>query len=139
MKKTRFIWACALALAAGSALAGATNPQPVKIDLDVRQAEGDMATARFAKNDVELIGCGINYVADGVGGAFVFGFCQAVDANDVYAVCFTQDPGLVEAIQSISDFSFIRFDWDEYDFCTRIDISTQSLYVPNFTRKGSDN
>ncbi len=139
MKKTRFIWACALALAAGSALAGATNPQPVTIDLDERQAEGAMATARFAGNDVELIGCGVNYFSDGIGGTFVFGFCQAQDANEVYAACFTQNPDLIEAIQSISDFSFIRFNWDENDDCIRIGNSTQSLYLPNFTRKGSDN
>ena len=139
MKILTFVFACALALMSGSALAGATNPLNVTVDLDERQAEGDMAAARFAKNDVELIGCGVNYFSDGVGGVFVFGFCQAQDADEVYAVCFTQDPGLVEAIQSISDFSFIRFNWDENDDCTRIGTSTQSLYLPNFTRKGSDN
>ena len=139
MKKTRFIWACTLALAAGSALAGATNPQPVKIDLDERQAEGDMATARFAGNDVELIGCGVKYFDDGFGAAFAFGFCQAADANEVYAVCTTQSPGLIEAIHSISDFSFIRFYWDENEECTWIGNSTQSWYLPDFTRKGSDN
>jgi hypothetical protein len=138
MKTTRFVWACALALMAGAAFAGATNPQSVTIDLDERQAEGDMATARYSDNDVELIGCGVSYFDDGFGGAFVIGFCQAQDASENYAACFTQSNGLIEAIQSISDFSFVRFNWDDSEECTRIANSTQSFYLPNYTRKGND-
>ena len=124
------------ALLSAMAFAGATNPLGVTVDLDERQAEGDMWAARSAKNDVELIGCGVNYFDDGLGGVFVFGFCQAQDANEVYAVCFTQNPSLIEAIHSITDFSFIRFNWDENDDCTRIGNSTQSLYLPHFTTRG---
>jgi hypothetical protein len=134
----KLVWACALALVAGSALAGAVDPEQVTIDLDERQAQGDIATARYSKNDLELIGCGVNYFSDGFGGTFVFGFCQAQDADEVYVACFVEDPGLIEAIQSISDFSFIRFDWDEQEECTRIGNSTQSFYLPNYTRRGDD-
>ena len=65
-----------------SIFAGFTQPAPVEITIDttpgveIYYARGDMGTARFADNDVEIIGCGIKKF---VGSEF--GFCQASDAD----------------------------------------------------------
>lgn len=118
------------ALLSSTAIAGFVQPFPVDVDLVNRGANGDTVTARYSKNDVELIGCGIRKISDGVGGVISFGFCQATDSDEEAITCFTQDAGLLDAISSSSDFSFITFNWDEADQCTRIGFSNQSFYLP---------
>jgi hypothetical protein len=94
-----------------------------------------MWTARTADNDVEFIGCGTRVVDVG-GDPFLFGFCQAQDADENKIVCFTQNQDLLDAMKSPSDFSFITFSWVDDGSggieCIRIGFSTQSIYLPNF-------
>jgi len=120
-------------LLSSSALAGWTQPFPVSVDLEERFAAGDMATARYAKDSLAFIGCGIRSFDDGEGGNFSFGFCQAGDAAGVTAACFTEDPDMLKVMAATSDFSFIFFGWaGEGDdaTCTRVGRSTQSFYLP---------
>ena len=124
-----------IAFASGAAFAGFTQPQSVVVDLVNRSAIGDMVTARFSENDVELIGCGVRYFDDGAGGAIFIGFCSAADADDNQIICFTENAGLIEAIKAISDYSFITFGWDADNQCTAIGNSTQSFYLPNLKAK----
>lgn len=119
-------------------LAGQVQSAPVQIDTINRFATGDMATARFSKNENELIGCGVRKTLFGTElGSFAF--CQArvgpesVDGD--FILCTTTNPGLVDAIQSFSDYSYITFSWDENNECTRIGNSTQSGYIPAFRLK----
>lgn len=116
-----------------SALAGSTNNVPVTIDLDNMTAQGNMRAARNSKNDVENIGCGTRIFDDGAGGTWSWAFCQATDADGVFAQCFTQNPGLVAALNAVADGSFLTFDWVEVtpgDYeCTKIGASTQSFYL----------
>lgn len=109
-------------------LAGATRDLPVTINFDAKLAQGNMVTARFAKNKIELIGCGSFSNASG----FVVGFCQARDSSDAFIICFTEDPVLVDAIRAHADFSFIRFTWNDDGQCMSIRNSTISFYIPNF-------
>jgi len=53
-------------------------------------------------------------------------------ADEVPAFCSTFDPDLLDAMKSVSDFSFITFSWNVAGECTRIGFSTQSFYLPNF-------
>ena len=117
-----------------NALAGFTQPAVVVVDLDGMTASGDMWSARTAKDDVSVIGCGIKKFEGGLS----FGFCQATDANDVGYACFTEDPFMLDAIHASSTYSYIRFNWNENDECTRIDVSNNSFYLPNVTTRGSD-
>jgi hypothetical protein len=89
-----------------------------------------MATARFSKNKVELIGCGVRRLPDGVGGVFLFVFCQATTADEVAGFCSTDDPILAEGVSALSDNSFITFSWDADGTCRSIGSSTQSFYIP---------
>ena len=135
MKTRHILISAILALFSSIAVAGLVSPVEVVIDDNNKFAHGDMWTARTADNNVEAIGCGIKLEDVGAGGVSTFGFCQAVDADDVYVGCITFNEELVEAIKSISDFSYILFSWDENGECTRIDISTQSVYLPKFKVK----
>lgn len=120
-----------IALAATAAYAGLTQPAPVVVDTVNRLATGDQVTARYSKNNVEFIGCGMRKVATGAGTAvFNFGFCQATDAAGVNILCNTDNPELLDAIASSGDFGFITFSWDEDLICTRIGFSNQSFYLP---------
>ena len=45
-------------------------------------------------------------------------------------------PELVITMAATADFSFITFNWDENDECTRIGFSTQSFYLPELDDDG---
>ncbi len=138
MKIRYLLSIAALTLLAGVASAGLVQPAAVMIDLDNMAAQGDQATARISKNDVELIGCGIRVFDDGMGGTFSFGFCQATDSEGVEAFCSTQNANLLDAMDATSAYAFVTFGWNEFGECTRIGFSTQSFYLPNFTTKGKN-
>ena len=131
-KKKIFVIAAITALYAAQGMAGATNEAPVIVDLDQQSAQGAQTSARFADNEIALIGCGATVSSDGINPAFKFGFCQATDADGVEVTCFTQDPELVDAISSIANYGFISFDWNENDECVTVRNSTQSFYIPDF-------
>lgn len=60
-------------------------------------------------------------------------FCQAgvgADETTQQIVCFSDDPILLDAVKSISAFSFISFRWDGIGNCTAIGNSTNSFYLP---------
>ena len=127
---------------AGVAYAGLTQPAAVLVDLDGMSAQGDQYTARTSKNDIELIGCGVTLIDDGVNPPFTFGFCQATDSEGVEITCFTQNANLLDAMRATSAFAYISFSWQDDGFggaeCTRLRYSTQSFYLPDFTTKGNN-
>jgi hypothetical protein len=130
MLKKKFVAAgIGLAFIASAAVAGYVQPAPVMVDLTARIAQGDTVTARYSKNKVEFIGCGIRKQAT-PGGVFTFGFCQARDAAGVQIICNSQNAELLDAISSSADFGFILFSWNEDNECTRIGFSNQSFYLP---------
>ena len=133
--KTRQLMASAvLALGSSVALAGLVQELPVTVTLNADgsgNAAGNMATARFSKNDVEYIGCGVRRIDNGAGGVTVFAFCQAADAANVQGFCTTENPGLLQSIGDIDDFSFITFSWNAAGECRSIGTSTQSFYIPS--------
>ena len=138
MKKRNVTVIAAIAvLYAVQGMAGATTEAPVTIDLELRSAQGAQTSARFADNEIELIGCGARVTSDGINPVLNFGFCQATDANGVNTVCFTQDPELVDAINSIANYGFISFAWNENDECISVRNSTQSIYIPDFKQAKS--
>lgn len=132
MKIRKTATAIATLLFSSLAFGGAVVDAPVDVDLVNNFAFGNMASARFSDNDVEFIGCGVRYIDDGVGGTFVFGFCQATDAAGESLFCSTESADLLEAIKSIVDFSFITFAADGNGQCTRIGNSAQSIYIPDY-------
>lgn len=71
MQMKRLIAIGALVLGSSAAMAGLLNEFPVAVTLNPDgsgSAAGSMSTARFSKNNVEYIGCGVRRVEDGVGG-----------------------------------------------------------------------
>jgi hypothetical protein len=129
MKIRYLVPIAALTLFCAVATAGLVMPAAVTIDFAARSAQGDMNTARNSDDKVTYIGCNI---ANSPG--FPSGFCQAGigAAAEQQINCFTFDPAMLEAIHGISDFSFVRFTWNESFECTRIYVSTQSFYLPDF-------
>ena len=134
--------ALTLTLATGIAIAGFVQPAPVVIDLGNMIATGDQWTARSASNDVDFIGCGVRVIDDGVNPPFAFGFCQAGDSDEEQITCFTQSPNLLNTMGASSAFAFIDFHWRDDGFggaeCTRIGLSTQSFYLPDFKTNDAD-
>jgi len=124
--------------------AGGTQPAPVDVDLDNGFAQGDMVTARYSSDKNEFIGCGSRSFDNGVN-SFRFGFCQAEDQDGDRAICFTENPDLLDRIDGISDSSFITFSFVDDGFgnggleCIRIGFSTQSFYLPRGNNANGNN
>jgi hypothetical protein len=133
MQTKKLIAVAILGLGSSVALAGLVQDLPVTVTLNPDgsgNAAGNMATARFSKNNVEFIGCGVRRIEDGAGGVTVFAFCQAADAANVQGFCTTENPALIQSIGDIDDFSFITFSWTAAGVCRSIGSSTQSFYIP---------
>jgi hypothetical protein len=133
MRKKHLIAMGALALTSSAALAGLVTITPVSVTLNPDasgSAVGSLSAARFSKNEVEYIGCGVRRIATGTG-VVVFGFCQASTAAGVLGFCNSEDPALIASIGDQDDFSFITFSWDSAGLCRAIGNSTQSFYIPS--------
>lgn len=120
-----------LALGSSVAMAGLVTLTQVEVTLNPDgsgSALGSMSAARFSKNTVEYIGCGVRRFEDG---ALVFGFCQASTANAVLGFCSTENPFLAQSIGDQDDYSFVTFSWNDTGECTSIGNSTQSFYIPS--------
>jgi hypothetical protein len=120
-------------LGSSAAMAGLVQPSPVEVTLFSDGggiATGDMASARFSKDLVAFIGCGVRRIYTVDGSFVVFGFCQARTSAGVNGICSSEDPALVESLAAISDYSFITFTWNAAGSCTAIGNSTQSVYIP---------
>tara|TARA_R110000737_G_scaffold194613_1_gene215747 strand:- start:2869 stop:3288 length:420 start_codon:yes stop_codon:yes gene_type:complete len=136
MKTITFFLIIMALIFTSNTFAGLTQPAEVSVDMDNRTAQGDMNTARTSESEFTFIGCGIRRTVNGTD-VLTFGFCQASagESEDGAITCFTQNEALLESINSLSDYSFITFSWDENNDCTRIGNSTQSFYLPNLKQK----
>jgi hypothetical protein len=152
MKSILKIIVVVLALMSPTLYAGSAATWEVSISFDTvdsGEASGNMWSVRSSKNDVESIGCSYKGVVDAVHYDWMpwdhavnqWSWCWALDADGVQARCFTKDKNLLAALQAISPFSYIRFEFTDYDvasnigLCTRFDFSTQSRHLPNFNIK----
>lgn len=133
MKFKVVLSAVMLFLVSVGAMAGYLQPAPVTITLNPDGsgfAQGDQLTARNDKSDTVFIGCGVRMYDNGSGGALSYGWCQAGDASGVQVFCSTFNAGLLDGLKSVSDFSFVIFQFDADGNCTEIGNSTQSFYLP---------
>ena len=138
MKITRVLFTGILVAFSPAVFAGIVSPFPVTVTLNPDgsgAASGDMLTARVSTNDGEFIGCGFR-LFEFPTGPFRFGFCQAEDSNENRVFCSSSSPDLLQAMKSVSAFSFITFDFDADGVCTRIGFSAQSFYIPDNVHKG---
>ena len=134
MKSGKVIAIAILGVFSGIASAGSVIDFPVEVLLNgdgSGSAAGNMVSARFSANDVEYIGCGTRNIDAGDGSFFKFGFCQAGNSVEEAAFCSTENPELIDALESISAYSFISFSFNDLGECTRIGLSTQSFYIPS--------
>lgn len=133
--RTKYVIAiAAVVLTSSAAWAGLEQPAPVVVTLNADgsgSANGAQSTARFSKNKVEYIGCGLRRFDDGLGGTFIFGFCQASTAGEVLGFCETENPLLISSIGDQDDYSFITFSWGADGVCRSLGNSTQSFYIPD--------
>ena len=150
MKSILTIVVVVLALMAPTLYAGAAAGWTVSVDIDGGEAFGNMWPVRSSKNDLEIIGCSSKGEVDlDTLDSWKWGWCRARDASGLEVFCITEDENLLDAMQAISPFSWVRFVFesayiyqpDEGDAyyvadCTRFDISTQSLHLPLFATKG---
>ena len=125
MKIIQLLLAAAMLLLSSHAYAGAFQIAPVKIDLDNREAEGNLIAARFSRNEEERIGCAVGHR-----GGVHYAYCEASLGSGIDAFCVTYDPAMIDTIASINTFSFVNFAWDKENVCTDVTVATRSIHIP---------
>jgi hypothetical protein len=99
----------------------------------ITEVAGGLVGVRFTKDDVQQIGCGIT--ADSGGAPIVV--CNARDINEANYFCFSFDAALIEAVKSISPFSFVRFRFNETAECTSLLVAVRSHHIPDIRTENS--
>lgn len=85
-------------------------------------ASGTLVDARGSADNIQIIGCSI--VAGGIG------WCYARNSAGVSGSCSTTDPDLLAAIRSVTDESYISFNWYNGSTCSDIVIHKYSHFKP---------
>ena len=128
MKQVQIIVFAALIALPLMVRAGGSIQSPVEIEGSggTFTATGSLASARFSDNDVELIGCRLLGTA-GVGSDV---HCVARDSAGTTVTCFSTDAFIIEAVQAISAYSWLRIEAAGGD-CTHLYVSTRSQHIPD--------
>lgn len=123
-----------LMLMTTAAMAGTVSSVPVSVTVNADlsgSAFGNMVSARTSADTQQLIGCSIQRVLNATSGAVTaYGYCQARNATGTLGFCSTDNASLLDAVQGIADNSYVSFAWRADGTCTRINVSTQSFYIP---------
>jgi hypothetical protein len=83
------------------------------------QVSGSLVGTRYSADGREYIGCYIN--------AAPFVACSAVDSAGSYAGCISYDAGHIDAVQKMTDSSYIFFRFNRTNStCTMISITDDS-------------
>lgn len=109
----------------GTAVAGEKLVKEVTINQVSRWAFGSLGGVRNSYDTTQVLACEISARGDSING-----LCTATDANGATAFCTTTKPNMLEAIKSISDTSYVLFEWDAMLNCTAISVRNGSSYDP---------
>ena len=93
----------------------------------ITAVSGSLVGVRFTEDDTQQIGC---RVAGGAGGSPSVA-CAGRDINEDTYFCFSFDPTLIEAAKSISPYSYLYFEYDEFSECTFLLVSVRSHHIPD--------
>jgi hypothetical protein len=111
--------------------------------------EGTMSNVRYSADDVQAIGCRLRAVSRDEGDPRPTGLsalCTAVDIDGTNYSCFSADPAMIEVVQGISPYSFIRFKMElvftsegtpSLQFCEDLLVATRSQHIPDSTAEKS--
>jgi hypothetical protein len=117
---------CTLATVASVAIAGASWGYQVGINDTYKYAVGSFAATRNSTDTLQYIGCYHNAYTSGAS----YANCYAVNAAGVGRTCYTVNTNMVEAIRSISDESYIYFQWNTDGTCSYVLIDKGSRFRP---------
>lgn len=128
----RLIAGLVMTLAFGAAAQAGQSLLPggvVVTDLGAGQTlvEGNMVAVRSTEDDVQQIGCRVAAVPGGAASVI----CAAVDIDENAYFCFSADPALVATAQSMSPYSYIRYQYNESAECTSLLVSVRSHHSPD--------
>lgn len=106
----------------GTAWAGAKyTPQ---VSVTATAAWGSMVGARYSSDNVQRIGCSLS---GGVTQGSIF--CSARDKNGLNLSCSSTDSWKLEAVQAITDSSYIYFTTNNYGLCTNLSVQNDSQFL----------
>jgi hypothetical protein len=88
-------------------------------------AVGVMGAARATADTNSYAGCSLLN-----SGTSTIGFCTIADATGATKTCSFSNPGMAQAVASITPNSAIRLFFDASGACTQLYIDTYSFYLP---------
>jgi len=105
----------------GVATAGRKETFPVTVNLAARTASGALGDARRSADTRQLVTITIRGMANYSSGTAVF-----KDENGVKGQCFTTEPEIVAALQSVKSDGHVAVEWDADGQCIVVDNYTSS-------------
>ncbi|KFA90647.1 hypothetical protein [Archangium violaceum] len=124
----RLVGAAATALLGMTAWAGLKYTRTVSVTLGSNgsgSASGSLADARNSPDSVQYIGCE-TYVYGGSPEVL----CWAQASNGVFGSCYSSNPAIVAALQSIKGDSELGFNWNSSSECTFVSVANHSYLAP---------
>jgi hypothetical protein len=132
MRVKKLVSVIVMVLSSSAALPGQHNSVPVTVKLNPDGsgfAQGSMSTARFSAHPLEAIGCAVAGYSTGYGDVRD-GFCSARTGGGIQASCYANDVRVLDALNSISNYSIISFRWNPEGICTSVHVYTPSGVIP---------
>lgn len=113
----------------GNAAAGTKSTVNVVVNLTTRVAGGSLGTARNSASGNEYIGCSLTSFL----GGDVMVVCSArmSGSSPPTASCSIHNsPGVIQAMSAMNGDSYITFEWDSNNVCTKLAVTNDSRYEP---------
>ena len=92
------------------------------------RVEGSLVGIRFSDDEIQWLGCSIFAFKDEVSKRVT---CLARDLGGNPYFCFSFDPALVEAVRSMSPYSYVAYVYGETGECESIGVSIRSHHIPD--------
>jgi hypothetical protein len=116
-------------VAAGSVHAGFKLPpnvvQVYRYTDGTGTVAGTLSDTRASADDVAYLDC---YYTAYPG--YRFARCYALDASSTFGSCWTSDPAILAAIETIKSDTSMSFAWNANGSCAYVQTSTSSLTAP---------
>ena len=89
-------------------------------------AYGSMVGARDSSDTTQQIGCSMYSYSSS---STAFAYCDAKDKDNKSLTCYSYNLSMREAVQAITDSSYIYFTADSSAVCTYLSVQNKSYYM----------
>jgi hypothetical protein len=127
MKKVAVVSAAFVLALSSTVVAGHQQGGSVVVNRKLQYAGGGLGGARNSPDTVQQIACNVQTTA----GSAPLVLCMAWSASGINGNCWSYDPSILAAAQSVSGDSWVDYHWHATSGeCTELDVANTSIMEP---------